>query len=125
MLHMPALFEAFVAEWLRTNLPPEYILSKQFQYQLESEGKEIFRIDLVLSDANTHQALAVLDTKYKRSSAPDEDDIKQAIAYAVSMQTNIAFLVYPSKTTENYAHTFGQSVSVRTLEGLKSESHRE
>ena len=37
----------------------------------------------------------MLDTKYTRDATPTAEDIQQAVAYAVEVRTNKAFLVYP------------------------------
>ena len=41
-----------------------------------------------------------MDTKYKRHTRPDESDIQQVVAYAVKMETDKAFLVYPTTEIE-------------------------
>jgi 5-methylcytosine-specific restriction enzyme subunit McrC len=99
VLNMPILFESFVAEWLRANLPSEMQLKSQFWADLDSEGILSFRIDLVIEDIASGKVLAVLDTKYKRPAMPSQQDITQIIAYAVRMGTDKAFLIYPSVAT--------------------------
>jgi 5-methylcytosine-specific restriction enzyme subunit McrC len=49
----------------------------------------------VLSDAATGIARCVLDTKYKRVSAPSTDDIAQIVAYAEAKGCQDAILAYP------------------------------
>jgi 5-methylcytosine-specific restriction enzyme subunit McrC len=99
VIHMPTLFEAFVAEWLRENMPPEYKVEKKHTATLDSEGKFLFQIDLMIIDASTGKTLCVLDTKYKASGRPEESDICQVHTYAAKMSTKSAYLVYPSATT--------------------------
>jgi 5-methylcytosine-specific restriction enzyme subunit McrC len=96
-LHMPTLFEAFVARWLQRHLPPGMSLSAQHHADLEPTGALSFKIDLVLSGEGTGDVLAVLDTKYKDTTLPAVDDIQQMVAYAARMRTRHAFLVYPAR----------------------------
>jgi 5-methylcytosine-specific restriction enzyme subunit McrC len=102
VLYMPNLFESFVAEWLRANLPPDISLKSQYWVDLDNENKLSFRIDLVLVESSSDRVLAVLDTKYKRSDKPSQPDIAQIISYAVKMDTKKAFLVYPSYETNTF-----------------------
>ena len=98
VIFMPKLFESFVAEWLKVHLPSGYQIDIQYKAAFE-KGSFVFYIDLVLKDARTDTVLAVLDTKYKRKATPDNADIQQIIAYAVSVGTENAFLIYPSPVT--------------------------
>jgi 5-methylcytosine-specific restriction endonuclease McrBC regulatory subunit McrC len=47
---MPNLFQSFVAEWLRENLPSKYRILRQYRATLYLEGKFHLQIDLVLTD---------------------------------------------------------------------------
>lgn len=96
VIHMPNLFESFVAEWLRENMPSEYKVKNQYTAKFDKEGKFEFRIDIVVADATTGENLCVLDTKYKASTKPEESDISQIFTYAATMETKNAFLIYPS-----------------------------
>ena len=99
MLDMPLLFERFVAEWLEINLPKKFTnvrLEKQYKFDLDDKGDFSFLIDLVIKDSTDQSTLAVLDTKYKQEKATSTD-ISKVIAYASSMKTNKAFLIYPEK----------------------------
>lgn len=100
VLYMPVLFESFVAEWLRANLPPGITLKPQHWVDLDKENKLSFRIDLVLIDTSSGDVLAVMDTKYKRSTNPTQADINQIHTYAAMMNTKNAFLIYPSNETK-------------------------
>ena len=97
VIHMPHLFESFVAEWLRENLPRRYKVTKQFSATFDSEGNFQFRIDLVITISSTGEVVCVLDTKYKRPTKPEDADISQIHTYAAKMETKRAFLVYPSQ----------------------------
>ena len=113
-LYMPNLFESFVAEWLRANIDSQMYLSPQYEAILDDNGRFLFRIDLVLADAETERILAVMDTKYKRDPRPSEEDIKDIVAYAARMKTACGILIYPSTYTENINLQVG-NINVRSL----------
>ena len=54
-----------------------------------------FKIDLVLYDSKSGDALCVLDTKYKSKGHPDANDVAQVIAYAEMKDCKEAVLIYP------------------------------
>ena len=68
----------------------------------------------MLRDAATDEVLAVLDTKYKRSAVADAGDVQQIVAYATTLRTTQAFLVYPSHETRSQEYSAGD-VRVRSL----------
>jgi len=115
IIHMPNLFESFGAEWMRTHLPSDYKIKIQYRARLDLEGNFGFKIDLVLIDTLSEKTIGVLDTKYKRKFIPEEDDIQQIVAYAVSMRTDNAFLIYPSSKTKKIDIKVGQHVRVRSM----------
>lgn len=98
-VHLPTLFERFVARWLARRLPAPGHLEVQHRALLEGGGGMAFQVDLVLRAGDRGRPLAVLDTKYKRASEPLGEDLQQVVAYAVRMGTPNAFLVYPSAAT--------------------------
>jgi 5-methylcytosine-specific restriction enzyme subunit McrC len=98
-IDMARLFEVFVERWLRTNLPSRWTLDSQHTARLDPEGLYVFRVDLVLRDATTGEAVAILDTKYKRDGEIVHADIYQVVTYATKLGTSRAFLVYPSAVT--------------------------
>ena len=114
ILNMSVLFESFVAEWLKSNLPEDMYIKTQYIANLDNAGIFSFRIDLVLIDKSSGRIRAVLDTKYKRPNAPSESDIAQIIAYSVRMDTKNAFLIYPSNETKNVEFRTG-NIDVRSV----------
>jgi 5-methylcytosine-specific restriction enzyme subunit McrC len=94
-LDMAKLFEEFVAKWLDENLPQDLKIDPQLHVQLDANADLSFKIDLVLRDRLSGQALAVIDVKYKMAEQPSEDDIQQVVAYAVELGVSRAHLVYP------------------------------
>ena len=97
LVEMPSLFELFVAEWLRANLPGEWHLNTQEHVLLHSESGLEFRIDLVLSDAVTRETLCVLDTKYKTPEQIHTSDVSQVVAYADAKHVRKAALIFPAQ----------------------------
>ncbi|MBD2210098.1 restriction endonuclease [Nostoc linckia FACHB-104] len=93
LVDMARLYELFVAEWLKKNAPPGYIFKQQ--HQIEVGQNRRFILDILLCDAATGKALAVLDTKYKSPEKATNSDIHQMISYANTTNCNQAFLVYP------------------------------
>lgn len=113
VIYMPTLFESFVAEWLRENMPSKYRVIKQHIATLDSEGKFEFRIDIVISDSKNGEPICVLDTKYKNAPKPEESDICQIHTYAAKMKTKSAYLVFPSTT--NRLETSIDDITVRSI----------
>lgn len=113
-VHMPTLFETFVAEWLKAHLGNQFELCVQHRLSLEGSDHLAFQIDLGLMEKESGRPLAVLDTKYKRMAEPEETDIQQVVAYAVRMGTNKAVLIYPSRQTRRFVLQVG-SVEVSSL----------
>jgi 5-methylcytosine-specific restriction enzyme subunit McrC len=96
MLYMPKLFETFVAEWLKENMPSDIAVDPHYGVKLESTVELRFDMDILLRHKSTGKVLAVLDTKYKREMQPNEEDISKVVAYAVQMNAPLAILIYPS-----------------------------
>jgi 5-methylcytosine-specific restriction endonuclease McrBC regulatory subunit McrC len=92
---MAKLFEEFVEKWLSENLSESLKVDPQFHVRLDANADLSFKIDLVLRDSVSEQALAVIDVKYKLAEQPSEDDIQQVVAYAVELGVSRAHLVYP------------------------------
>jgi len=120
-LHMPSLFESFVAAWLEKNLEEEekehtlpgmHIKPTHIVY-LDDNQKFVFKIDLLLKDTH-NKILAVMDTKYKRGMEPEIADIQQIVAYATSMKTRNAFLIFPSNITNKISLSVGE-IKVKSL----------
>jgi hypothetical protein len=96
-------------------------------------------IDILLSEENSQEPIAVLDTKYKTSKWPAEDDIHQIAFYAGELQVDHAMFVYPSsvakhfhmmhanKAIESLVFNIGQSLDVAGpafLDSLKAALER-
>jgi 5-methylcytosine-specific restriction endonuclease McrBC regulatory subunit McrC len=111
---MPKLFEEFVAEWLNENLPGKLSVDPQYHVQLNANADLSFRIDLVLRDRMSGQALAVIDVKYKLADKPSESDIQQVVAYAVELGVSRAHLIYPFRLSQPVQAKIG-NVRISTL----------
>lgn len=94
LVDMGRLYELFVAEWLKRNVPASYTLKTQERVHLGDKGDTHFQIDLVLYQDNS--PVAVLDTKYKTADRPSTEDIAQLVAYATARRAPQAILIYPT-----------------------------
>ena len=102
LVHMPALFELFVAEWLRQHLP-NYLAVRAQQTVGPATGNALRpRIDLVLYDRASGRPRLVLDTKYKADARPSEADVYQVMAYADFARCEEALLVYPTSAVRPF-----------------------
>jgi 5-methylcytosine-specific restriction enzyme subunit McrC len=113
-LDMPKLFEEFVAEWLNGNLSVKLRVDPQYHVQLNATADLSFRIDLVLRDRMTGQALAVIDVKYKAADKPSESDIQQVVAYAIELGVSRGHLVYPFRLSQPVQAQIG-NVKISTI----------
>lgn len=111
-IHMPGLFEKFVAQWLKERLPANLVLTEQWRDELPGDFAVTVKPDLVISNRQTLQPLLIIDTKYKHSDTPSQDDLFQVVAYATHLSVNHAFLLYPIPSKPRVT-TFG-GVAVRT-----------
>ena len=114
LINMAHLFELFVAEWLRKNLPERYTLQIQASVNVSKNNQYDFRIDLVIHDNETGKAICVLDTKYKCPSSPSKADIEQVVTYATLKNCKYAILVYPKKLEQSFDELIGE-IRVRSL----------
>jgi 5-methylcytosine-specific restriction enzyme subunit McrC len=113
-LDMPKLFEEFVGEWLNENLPEALRVDTQYHVQLNANEDLSFRIDLVLRNRRSGQAVAVIDVKYKLADKPSESDIQQVVAYAVELGVSRAHLVYPFRLSHSVQAKIG-NITISTV----------
>jgi 5-methylcytosine-specific restriction enzyme subunit McrC len=112
LVHMPRLYEQFVARWLQRNLPPPWQMRAQEQVSVGEAGAALsFTLDLVLYDGRG-QARTVLDTKYRPGVA--SADIHQVVAYAELCRCREAVLIYPQPLRQPLDLQIGD-VRLRTL----------
>jgi 5-methylcytosine-specific restriction enzyme subunit McrC len=114
LVDMARLYERFVAEWLKANLPANFRLKVQETVHLGETHPLHFEIDLVMYEANTGTALCVLDTKYKVPEEPAHSDIWQVVAYAKLKKCHEAILVYPVPLPRP-VNTMWDDIRVRSL----------
>ncbi len=93
LVDMARLYEQFVAEWLRVNLPDSFTLKTQEAVDVDGVSA---LIDLVIYQAGARRPRWVLDTKYKQSPKPANEDIYQVVAYAKAKRCHEAVLIYPT-----------------------------
>lgn len=113
LVDMASLYELFVAEWLKAQLPPGG-LTVAAQEPVEISQDHRYHIDLVLSDKATGAAQCVLDTKYKAPDKPSNDDINQVAAYATVKACHQAILIYPVPLAKPLTAQVGD-IQVRSL----------
>lgn len=112
LIDMAKLYELFVAEWLKENLPSHLLL--KFQERINISDRISFKTDIVLYENSTGNPRYILDTKYKTPSYPASDDVAQVIAYAVSKECQEVILVYPTSLTYPLDKLIG-NIRVRSL----------
>lgn len=117
LISMSALFERFVAEWIR--VAPELSghglrLAYQDRAVLHDASRLTFIFDILLKDVKTGETRYVIDTKYKTPEKPANDDIFQVLSYATQQDCPEAVLIYPEHLARPVATKVG-SVRVRSL----------
>lgn len=113
LVNMARLYELFVAEWLKRHVPKGYQVRAQEKMEI-GDGILRFNIDLVLYNLEQGKVQCVLDTKYKISSLPSNNDVNQVVTYALSKGCKEAILVYPLADIKQIDEHIGD-VRVRTL----------
>jgi 5-methylcytosine-specific restriction enzyme subunit McrC len=96
LVNMAALYEKFVAQWLRRNLPTHLSLKAQENIVIDPDGRLQITIDLVITDKDSGQTRFVIDTKYKAPEKAAPDDIYQIFFYARAKNSPRAVLIYPT-----------------------------
>jgi 5-methylcytosine-specific restriction enzyme subunit McrC len=109
LINMAGLYELFVAEWLKKNLPSTILLEYQESVSIGIDDNISFNIDIVLYDSVTTKAICVIDTKYKTTGSPSPADIAQVITYSEVKESSNAVLVYPKKLTKSIDGKIGDS----------------
>jgi 5-methylcytosine-specific restriction enzyme subunit McrC len=105
---MARLFELFVAERLKQHLPDPLELLVQHNVSVGETDQLTYRIDLVLRDRDTGKTLCVLDTKYKSTDSPANDDVNQVVTCAELQACQKAVLLYPSPLAKATPLTLGR-----------------
>lgn len=112
LIDMAKLYELFVAEWLKENLPSHLFL--KFQERIGIGDRIQFKTDIILYGTSNGKPSYILDTKYKIPTSPSSDDVAQVIAYAVSKQCQEVVLVYPTSLKYPLNKPLG-NIRVRSL----------
>lgn len=100
---MAELFQGFVTEWLKQNLPERFRVKGEEEVTLteyEHSRDLKYRIDLVLYDRESDEVVCVIDTKYKSDERPATSDVSQMVGYAKSKSTSETILLYPEDLEE-------------------------
>jgi len=116
LINMARLYELFVAQWLKVNLPPGFEIKAQEKVDIDKDGYVSFAIDLVLYDTVNNTVRCVLDTKYKTNQTPLPGDVSQVATYAIAKNCKEAVLVYPTNSIHPYDQFIGDSdIRVRSI----------
>ena len=112
---MAALFERFVAMWLRDHLPQGLRSSIQEELRIGEGGGLSTKIDLMI-ERDDGVPIWILDTKYKApDGGPAPDDLYQVVAYATGKACKNAALVYPVQLSKPFRGSWGKGdISVQT-----------
>ncbi len=115
VIDMAALFERFVAMWLRDHLPQGLRLSIQEELRIGVGGGLSAKIDLMI-ERDDGVPIWILDTKYKApDGGPAPDDLYQVVAYAEGKACKNAALVYPVQLSKPFRDAWGKGdISVQT-----------
>ena len=112
LVNMARLYEMFVAEWLKGNLPQNFTLKTQERINI---GENIyFQTDLILYNTTDSKPKYILDTKYKNPKHSSHEDIAQVVTYAVSKDCPETVLVYPTELNHSLDKYLGK-IRVRNL----------
>jgi 5-methylcytosine-specific restriction enzyme subunit McrC len=114
LVNMWHLFELFVFEWLKRNLPSDYEVNKQEKFYLGDDNNLYFEADLVIKEKYTGEVKYILDTKYKNQTSPEANDLAQVIAYAQTKGAKEAVLIYPINL-DNPFHGKSGDINLRCL----------
>jgi 5-methylcytosine-specific restriction enzyme subunit McrC len=123
LIDMAHLYELFVAEWLKENLPVGYTLDVQHNVTFSEANKLRFVIDLVVYDEKSGEPIIVLDTKYKTTPIPSTADISQVVAYSEVKGCKDAALIYPQNPLNQFDEVLGE-IRVRSI-GFKVDGNLE
>lgn len=96
LVHMPRLFEGFVAAWLQEHAQGHFSVYAQHRIDLEATSDLEMVVDVLLSNPVTGRPVAVLETKYKVDVTPSTADVSQVVTYAQALGCRHAVLVYPA-----------------------------
>jgi 5-methylcytosine-specific restriction enzyme subunit McrC len=115
VVNMPQLFQSFVAEWLRSNAPPGMTVRYLHTAQLDANFEMEIDIDILLCEESSQKPIAVLDTKYKASELPAEDDLHQIAFYAGELQVDHGIFVYPSNVAKLFKMVHAKKTRIESL----------
>lgn len=112
LVDMARLYELFIGEWLKVNLPQGWMI--KYQEKIDIAKSLYFKTDLVVYESLTGVSRFIIDTKYKNTNSVSSDDLAQVIAYAVSKNCKEAILLYPTPLKQPLDEYVGD-IRVRSL----------
>ena len=115
LLDMESLFEMFVAEWMKRNVPDGYLVRAQENVPLPLGQSVSIDVDITIEDRISGRTVLVLDTKYKAPEQSATADIGQVVAYAEAKNCRRAVLVYPAPLRREISGYWGNHIHVESL----------
>jgi 5-methylcytosine-specific restriction enzyme subunit McrC len=112
-LNMPRLYERFVTEWLKRNLPEQFQLVTQEAASISS--KRTWVMDALIYRREPWTVHWLVDLKYKRDREPKNGDLFQLTAYAAAKGCKEAVLVYPGRARTAKLTVGVSGIQVRVL----------
>lgn len=110
LVDMAQLYEVFVAEWFKSNLPPHLFIKSQ---EIIKIGNNLtFKTDLVIYDVATKKPRYIIDTKY--STKLKSEDIAQVATYALTKECQEVVLLYPTALSYVLNETI-RDIRIRSL----------
>lgn len=113
LVNTPRLFELFVSEWLKANLPLGYKLNYQDNVRFSTSHNLKANIDIVIYESKTNKVKYVIDTKYKIDPV-ENNDVYQITTYALAKDCNNAVLIYPTSLNNNFEVNF-RGITIKCL----------
>jgi len=110
LVNMAQLYEKFIAQWLKQNLPHNFKLKQQEEIKINDDLK--FKIDLVIYEKETNQTCYILDTKYKTEF--NHNDFHQIVSYATQKNCQNGVLIYPQTLTKSF-NCWAGNINIRSL----------
>jgi 5-methylcytosine-specific restriction enzyme subunit McrC len=73
------------------------------------------QVDILICEESSQKPIAVLDTKYKATELPAEDDIHQIAFYAGELHAGRGIFVYPSSVAKPFRMVHANKITIESL----------
>lgn len=114
IFHMPKVWEAYVAEWVR-RVWPDHSVEHGYDFPLSNRGPQLrAQADVVVW--RDRKVVTLYDAKYKRAGpTPDRADIYQMVTYCERLGLDEATLVYPGQFEPRHVEVGERTIHMRGL----------